>query len=158
MRSFYLLCICAFGLPVAAQHLDRSVVGSAGSFVSVADVGDLHFTVGELAVARTSAGMALERGFHHGFTALSTSVWTAGDVQLTLSVYPNPTPDLATLSGNWEAGDLLTVSDLHGRPLHRQTLPPDRTGVRLDGYPAGVYVLTIHRHGRPIGGLRLLRQ
>jgi len=154
-----LLCTCGLALSLSGQELSRSVVGSAGSYFSAVNVGNIHWTLGEIAVDRTQNGMVLERGFHHGlYSLLSTSVWTAPEVQLDVTAFPNPTADKVTLSGDWEFNDRLQIHDFLGRPLLERQLPMERLEVGMADYPAGTYVLTISRAGRPLKSLRVVRQ
>lgn len=153
----FLFFVCSSGL--SGQELSRSVVGSAGTYFSAVNVGNIHFTVGEIAVDRTQNGIVLERGFHHGlYSLLSTSVWTAPEVQLQLDIFPNPTADKVTLSGDWVTRDRLQIRDLLGRPLADQLLPPERLEMSLQTYPPGTYLLTVVRDGRPLKTLRVIRQ
>ncbi|MEM9930995.1 MAG: T9SS type A sorting domain-containing protein [Bacteroidota bacterium] len=152
--NFYLLSATLTG-----QELTRNVVGSAGSYFSAVNVGNIHFTVGEIAVDRTANGLVLERGFHHGiYELLTTSIWSAPAVNLELNVFPNPTADLVNLSGDWEANDRLTITDLLGRQLAEQALPRERAELSIAHYPPGTYVFTITRQGMPIRSMRVIRR
>lgn len=147
------------GSALSAQELSRSVVGSAGSYFSAVNVGNIHFTVGEIAVDRTTNGLILERGFHHGiYELLSTSVWSSPEVNLSLTVFPNPTADQVNLTGDWNYEDRLRVTDLLGRPLFDRILPLERAEVSLEFYPSGTYFFTILREGRPLKTLRVIRK
>ena len=154
-----LLCTCVRAQTANAQELTRSVVGSAGSYFAVPGVLDLHWTLGELAVDRTANGLVLARGFHQGnYELLTTAVWTAPDVDLAVTLFPNPTADRIILTGDWETGDRLRVQDLLGRRLSEQALSPVRAELALGRYPAGTYLLTIVRNGRPLQSLRVVRR
>lgn len=154
-----LLCTCVCAQKMDAQELTRSVVGSAGSYFSAVNVGNLHWTVGEIAVDRTQNGMVLERGFHHGnYELLSTAVWTAPEIDLRISVFPNPTADRVTLTGDWNIGDRLQIRDLLGRQLSDRELPLERAEMTLADYASGTYLLTIVREGRPLQSMRVIRQ
>jgi len=158
-KTITLLCFCLLMYGLSAQELSRSVVGSAGSYFSAVNVGNIHFTVGETVVDRTQNGIVLERGFHHGlYELLTTSVWSAPEVQLDLTVYPNPTANDVTLTGDWKQRDRLRIADLLGRSLSDRELPPERADVSLRAYPAGTYFLTITREGRPLKTLRVIRR
>lgn len=153
------LCTCGPAQNGFGQELTRSVVGSAGTYFSAVNVGNLHWTVGEIAVDRTENGMVLERGFHHGnYKLLSTAVWTAPEINLAVSVFPNPTTDLVTLTGDWEIGDHLEVRDLLGRQLTNRELPLGRAEITLGDYASGTYLLTIIRNGRPLQSMRVIRR
>lgn len=144
---------------LTGQELSRSVVGTAGSYFSAVNVGNIHWTVGEIAVTRSENGLVLERGFHHGlYELIATSTWSAPEIQLELSVYPNPTADKVTLSGDWKFQDRLRVSDLLGRAISDTELPLERAELDLSPYPSGTYLLTVSRAGQPLKTLRVVRQ
>ena len=159
MRLLIFLCTCALAQTLAGQELTRSVVGSAGTYFSTVNVGNIHWTVGEIAVDRTQNGIVLERGFHHGqYSLLSTAVWTAPEIQFDLTVFPNPTADLVHLRGDWLAADRLQVRDFLGRLISDQVMPPDQAEVSLGDEPSGTYLLTIVRAGRPLSTMRIVRK
>lgn len=144
---------------LTGQELSRSVVGSAGTYFSAVNAGNIHWTVGEIVVDRTANGIVLERGFHHGlYELISTSTWTAPEVQLDVTVYPNPTADNVNLSGDWERKDRLRVTDLLGRPLTEFELPLERAEVNLTPYPSGTYIFSLLREGQPLKSIRVVRR
>ncbi len=158
MRLFLLLCTCVIAQTISAQTLSRSVIGSAGTYSSANNSINIHWTLGEVAVDRTQNGITLERGFHHGhFALLSTSIWTAPEVQLNVTAFPNPTVDRITLTGDWQTGDQLIVHDLLGRKMSTQQLPPERADIHLGQFPQGTYLLSIVRNGMPVKSMRIIR-
>lgn len=161
VRALLLLPLLLFALTplLTGQELTRSVVGTAGSYFSAVNVGNIHWTVGEIAVTRSENGLVLERGFHHGlYELIATSTWSAPNVRLDMSVFPNPTADKVTLTGDWKFQDRLKVSDLLGRSLSDLELPMERTELDLSNYPSGTYLLTVSRAGRPLKTLRVIRR
>lgn len=161
IRRTLLLPFLLFALAplLSGQELSQSVVGSAGSYFSAVNVGNIHWTVGEVAVTRNQNGIVLERGFHHGlYELLATSTWTAPEIALNIAVFPNPTAADVTLTGDWLPLDRLRVSDLLGRTISDRELTPERTEITLAGQPSGTYLLTLTRAGRPLKTLRVIRQ
>ena len=158
MRLFLLLCTCVLAQTISAQTLTRSVIGSAGTYAEAENSINIHWTLGEVAVDRTQNGITLERGFHQGHAALvSTSAWTAPEVQINVTAFPNPTVDHITLTGDWQQGDQLIVHDLLGRKMSAQQLAPARTELRLGQFPQGTYLLSIVRRGMPVKSMRIIR-
>jgi hypothetical protein len=153
------LLLFALGPLLQGQELTRSVVGTAGSYFSAVNVGNIHWTVGEIAVTRSENGLVLEQGFHHGlYELLATSVWSSPEIKLDMTVFPNPTANKVTLTGDWESQDRLRVSDLLGRTLSDAKLPLERTELSLANYPSGTYLLTVSRAGRPLKTMRVVRK
>ena len=158
MRILTLLSACLFTLSLSGQTLERSVIGSAGTRLT-GSAGSLQFTVGEVAVTRTDNQLSLARGFHRAKAGLiSTSLWSAPDVDLQLAAYPNPTSGDLTLEGMWETNDRMVITNILGRRLQDRTLTPRTALVDLSAYPAGTYLLTITRAGRPLRTLRVVRR
>ncbi|WP_116108548.1 T9SS type A sorting domain-containing protein [Lewinella sp. IMCC34191] len=157
MRLFtLLLCLIATQLP--AQSLGRSVIGNAGTLLT-GPGGSLQFTLGEVAVERTDNSLMLARGFHRTRAPrISTSSWSVPDIDMTLSAYPNPTSGELTLAGDWEAGDRVTITNILGRRLIDLALHSQTKNLSLEKFPAGTYLLTISRAGRPLRSLRVVRQ
>ena len=159
MRLLYLLRACVLVLPLWGQTLDRSVIGSAGDYFSSDEVGDLHWTLGEVAVERDFNRLTLSRGFHQSNPSLLiSSIWSAPEIQLELTAFPNPTAGNLTLRGDWKWEDRVMITDLLGKTLLQQELPLERAELNLTAYPAGTYLLTISRAGQPLRTLRIVRQ
>jgi hypothetical protein len=59
-----------------------------------------------------------------------------------VSVYPNPVTDVLTVSGA-PAGATLTIADLSGRTVGRQTLTDRHTVVSVTSLPAGIYLVIV---------------
>ncbi|PPK84598.1 putative secreted protein (Por secretion system target) [Neolewinella xylanilytica] len=158
MRLFTFLCCCLIALQLPAQSIERSVIGNAGTLLT-GRVGSLQFTVGEVAVERTDNTLSLARGFHRAKAeVISTSSWSVPDIDLALSVYPNPTPGELTLTGAWDTGDRVTITNILGRRVLDVALTPLTAHLSLREYPSGTYLLTISRAGRPLRSLRVVRQ
>lgn len=158
MRLFTLLSACLFTLTLCGQSLERTVVGNAGTRLT-GSAGSLQFTVGEVAVNRTDNQLSLARGFHRAKAQfISTSLWSVPDVDLQLAAYPNPTSGDLTLAGRWEANDRVVITNILGRRLQDRILTPQTATIDLSAYPAGTYLLTITRAGRPLRTLRVVRK
>lgn len=156
---FFMLLAGATPTALVAQEMTRTVVGNAGTYFSDVNVGNLHWTVGEIAVSRLQNGDAVAEGFHQTyFDLVVTALWEAPELNLSLDVFPNPTVGQLTLEGDWEDGDHVRLMDLQGRPLIQKALLPERESFRLDAYPAGTYLLSVLRDGRPVKTFRVVKQ
>ncbi|MEM7573183.1 MAG: T9SS type A sorting domain-containing protein [Bacteroidota bacterium] len=142
-----------------AQDLTRTVVGSAGSYFSDINTGNLHWTVGEVAVDYSVNGVVLAQGFHQGYYDLVlTSIWEAPELAIDLTVYPNPTVGQLIVEGSWDQGDRVRISDLLGRPIIETELAPERMDFELSSYPPGTYLISFERNGRLLKTMQLIKQ
>lgn len=133
-----------FCLPVlSAQDMPRTVVGSAGDYYQNLLFGNLHWTVGEIAVSNYQNGLELGEGFHQVYYDLLVEVDDPLPAGWEISVYPNPTtdwinlrfPELVKLDANLYtlSGQLLfELNDLSGTAT-----------VDLGIYPEGTYLLQL---------------
>lgn len=154
---FVLLFILPLGL--TAQEMTRTVVGSAGGYYTDVNAGNLHWTVGEIATSYFENGTSLAEGFHQTYVDLVvTAIFEAPELDLSLDVYPNPTVGRLTLAGDWLSGDRVQIVDLTGRRLVEKELLPEREEFQLQNYPAGTYLLTIVREGKPLKSFRVIKQ
>ena len=58
-------------------------------------------------------------------------------------IYPNPTGGMLTLEFDTAGERYITLVDITGRVLMRQTLSVSTARIDINNYPAGVYLLTI---------------
>lgn len=159
MKYFLLLCLSATFSILSAQEMPRTVVGSAGTYFSDVNTGNLHWTLGEIAINYNENGNSLAEGFHQTyFDLVITAVYEVPELNLSLDIYPNPTVGRLTLEGDWQSGDRVRIMDVTGRPLIEQALAPEREDFQLDQYPAGTYLLTITRDMRPLKTFRVVKQ
>ncbi len=144
---------------LGAQAMNRSVVGSAGTYFSDFNTANLHWTLGEIAVGYYENGSVLSEGFHQTyFDIVVTSLWESPELQLSLAIYPNPTLGQLTIEGDWQPGDQLQIFDLQGRRIFRKTLAPEQEQLQLEGYPAGIYFLNLVRQGKLLKTFRVVKQ
>ena len=72
----------------------------------------------------------------------STGVTQAGQVPRHFSAYPNPAKDRITLrAGHGHKGGALTISDIHGREIHRQDVETNDIQYDLSRVPHGIYYI-----------------
>jgi hypothetical protein len=62
---------------------------------------------------------------------------------LQFTVYPNPADGLLTLEFETAAVRHITISDIAGKTLLRQTISDQTVQIDMSNYPAGVYLITI---------------
>lgn len=145
------LCSLFWALPLAAQDMPRTVIGNAGGYFDNLLFGDLHFTVGEIAVGRYLNGMELGEGFHRAYYDIVVSAEAPLPEDWQVKLYPNPTSERL----------ILELSD--GKPVTAQLFSNSgqvllsREGISLHTefdlslLPAGVYWLRLRgedgKHG-----------
>ncbi len=132
----FFLCLGVTG-SILAQQLERQVIASAGS-----NAGGSSFTLGEVLVS--SGSLQIVAGFQQ--PPFLDAVLGLEDVSNQLSVYPNPTKSVLTVSGSFFDGNKTEVS-LYAVDGKRIEIIPSRSQneIKIDlvNQPSGYYYLTL---------------
>lgn len=138
------LClVLGASLSLSGQNMSRSVVGNAGDYYENLLFGNLHWTVGEVAISRFQNSLELNEGFHQVYYDLVVKTSTPLPEDWQVNVYPNPTAHFLRI----ELDDPLPVHAQLFSPTGQMIIdvPELHTGEELDlsQFPAGVYWLRL---------------
>ena len=159
MKRWLLLALVggsAYTLP--AQELAQTVIGSAGNYQSHPTVGNLHWTVGEIAVEEFQNEHVLSQGFQQGYIIDIVSAIgdeTFYDEKLKVKVYPNPTSGWIQLETDLPGNQEIVMTDLLGQHLFTHMAAHTGEIIDLQPLPSGIYLLRIMQKGRPIRTYRI---
>ena len=139
------LLLLLFGLspPLSGQDMARSVVGNAGDYYENLLFGNLHFTVGEVAVSRFQNGQELDEGFHRVYYDLVVKTDSPLPEEWAVQVYPNPTTSF--LRVELESFGTVRAQLFNGTGQAVLDIPHLQSGEELDLslLPAGAYWLRL---------------
>lgn len=143
-----LAIILGFGSALKAQSISRESISVAGSYTKIENA-HISFTVGEMIVGTQRSGdLILTQGFEQGKLVVEPA-FASRNTELEVVAYPNPTPDVVTLSlKNYQGGDLYyAVFSGAGLPLINSQEPMDsftnEAQIDLRSLKAGLYYLKI---------------
>ncbi len=134
---------CLVLTAVTAQDMPRTVVGSAGDYYQNILVGNLHWTVGEIAVSRYQNGIELGEGFHQVYYDLLVQSEEELPADWEVNVYPNPTTDWLQVRFPETETLALKLFDLQGRLLADWGEVNGTATLDVDFYPEGTYLLQL---------------
>ena len=142
---------------LAAQHLERTVTGSAGDYQSHPTAGSLHWTAGEITVEEFQNGQVLSQGFQQGTIEIISAIDEQASYgeRVTVKVFPNPTSGWIQVETDLRGNPEVTLTDLLGRHLLTHTITPTDEIIDLQPLPPGIYLLRIMRKGQPIRTFRI---
>lgn len=102
----------------------------------------LDYTIGEPVIETVSNGTNdLTQGFHQ--TNLVITKIEDVNIDLNVSIFPNPTSELVNLTMEDFLGFTINLFDISGKLLQQKVLTDNKTTVSLDVYPKGSYMLTL---------------
>ena len=129
--------------PLSAQEMSRSVVGNAGDYFEHPLVGNIHFTVGEVAVAHYQNGLELGEGFHHLYYDLVVDTREPMPVDWQVNIFPNPATDELRIDWDGEGELHAQLYNGTGQLLQSHNDLNVRHQLDVSQLPAGVYWLRL---------------
>lgn len=143
MYRIVVLVIITFCLNgnIHSQTLSRSVIGSSGTYYENVIVGEVHFTVGEVAVVRLQNDTELDEGFHSAIYELFVDTYEFTLPEWVVNVYPNPTRDYLVIDlPDQGMVDVLLFNE-QGQQVLSWSKVTDQKQLPLDQLPSGTYFL-----------------
>lgn len=144
--SLLLLLLIRFPSESAGQSLAQDVIGNIGGVTNNEDFGSLHWTLGEMMTKTMVADNTskLTQGFHqsyYDFITTATDVFWESDYEVKL--YPNPTSGNIFLSWQGIIPDQIVIANQLGQIIKKIDNPGKNTAVDLQGFPEGIYFLSL---------------
>lgn len=138
----FICCISSLGL--SAQSISRQVVGSSGDYYTNAVFGDLHFTVGEVAVAQLQNEAEISEGFHRTYYQLLVYSEEPHSDAWDVQVFPNPTANLINIRLHTaQPNARYTLYNAMGQQIATGVLELYETQLDMTAFAAGAYWLTL---------------
>ena len=134
------LCFCT---NLSAQDMQRTVIGSAGDYYENLLFGNIHWTVGEIAVSNFQNDLELGEGFHQVYYDLfiPTNIEEIANVEI--SIAPNPTTGSIQVTWPETHSLFLSIYSSIGQLLFQKQENIGRLQIDMHAFPAGVYWLNI---------------
>ena len=152
--SLSLVLVLCGAAQCTAQTLDRQVIGTSGNqYITAAATMD--FTIGEPVTATLTGqnGIATQ-GFHQGTISITSVRETLSLSEL--SVYPNPTTDMLTISTAIENA-LWQLHTLDGKIVTSGRLNIGSTTVDVTSLAQATYMLTITAPSQRVNTYRIVK-
>lgn len=140
-----------------AQDMPRTVVGSSGDYYDNLLFGSLHFTVGEVAVARYQNELELGEGFHRAYYDLLVDSKEILPLDWAVNIYPNPTTERIRIQLPEPGQTTAELYNSTGQLLFQQAVLETDQEIDLATYPAGTYLLRLSDQSGRQGTFRVLK-
>jgi hypothetical protein len=146
------------GLTIKSQNMQQQVISASGDAMRSAET-IIEWTLGEPVIAtHTEGSIMLTQGFHQPKLVV-TVIKTLEGLPYAVEAYPNPTDDLLLIQlKKTEIKDFqFVLYNVNGKVLKQEPLASDVTGINMDSYPAGVYLLKIMRLDKEIKTFEIIK-
>ncbi len=155
---YRLMLMCLLGLAtMKAQTVDNYLISAAGDAIMSGD-GALYLSVGEPMDTELTDGEVM---ISQGFLQITVEGNILNNEELLtehIKIFPNPTVNEIQLG---LAGDLSEYSyrlyDIHGNTI-TEKIQLTTSRISMSSYPAGVYLLTLHKRATSSKSLRIIKQ
>jgi hypothetical protein len=157
MRTLFTFLFITFCSSVIAQQ----VIATAGSTFSN-NSGSLSYTIGEgIAQTLSKGDKTLTQGFHQ--TTISVSILSEQkDLELSISVFPNPTIDNLTL--NIKVGSdariqyVASFYDINGKILLNKEFEGSQTIISMENLIPGIYFLKVCTNNKELKIFKIVKK
>ena len=125
--------------------------GSGGSFSS--SLGQLAYTT------YSSSNGSVAQGVQHPYEiSIATGIYEL-PINISLSVFPNPTTDKLTLQiSDFELGKALYyLIDIQGKILETKRITKSQTQLNLNRFSTGTYFLNINQNDKKVQTFRIIK-
>ncbi len=148
LLNLALLCL---SVPLWGQSLSQTVIGNSGAYSQNNDVGNLHWTVGEVSVEQYASGLILSQGFHQLYNdLLITATWDNADQEFTVRLYPNPASDWLQIECDAPGEKQVMLYNLLGQQMQKTSFAGERERLDVAGLPSGIYLLALQHRGKTV--------
>ncbi len=143
-KSLFLVLFSLLPLSKYAQEMSRSVLASAGDFATSTQFGDIHWTLGEVAVAYFPGGdLQVAEGFHQLYVDLLVSTDQPPVEDWDVNVYPIPTADRLFITTPSGENCRLELFGATGQLIRSASTTDSDTEWSIAELPPGAYWLLI---------------
>lgn len=155
LKIILLSALCAFSIETVGQSISPTLISSAGSQTLFQDV-NIHWSVGEVAVAHNTTGVNVSEGFHQA-NLIATSVL---DVKPYFGVvlFPNPTTENVDIRHSSVDNLSLKVYQSDGQLLLAKSDISNALVLDLSMWLPGIYIVSFSDRYGHIESHRLLIQ
>lgn len=149
------MMLLSFGWVLQAQNSTNATGGEA-----TGTNGTASYTVGQLFYSSSSAANGnVTPGVQQAYEISTTLGIDEKNINLGLSVYPNPTTNFLTLKieDSAIADYSFQLLDLHGRLLETQKVKSASTNVAMERFPKAIYLLKVSKNNQVIKIFKIIK-
>ncbi|MEM7085511.1 MAG: T9SS type A sorting domain-containing protein [Bacteroidota bacterium] len=143
---------------LAGAHGQNNTLASGGE--ATGSGGTLSYSVGQVDyIQAEGSGGTASQGVQQPFEIFVLGVDEHPEIQLDITVFPNPTVSNVTLHiGNFTGNDLsYQLYDIHGRLLSGQSLRTNSTRIPMEDLASAVYLLQVIDTSSPIKTFKIIK-
>lgn len=158
MTKKKILLFTFMALGAIGVNAQEASVAAGGDGTGVG--GSVAYSVGQVVYTySTGTTGSTNMGVQQPFELLSVGVSTHAEINLSMTVYPNPSVSVINLNvGKQDLQDLtLQLFDLQGKLLYDQKISTSETAIKMEEYNAGNYFLKISNSKEELKTFKIIK-
>ena len=123
--------------------------------------GNISYSVGQTVYTNTTGSSgSVAQGVQQAFEIVSVLGVHNLDINLQMSVYPNPTVSVLSLDvkNNSFKNLYYQLIDMNGRLLKNEKIKTETTTISMEGYPSAVYLLKIIDDSKNVKTFKIIKK
>jgi len=153
-KSMTGIAFLLFGL--GGLHAQETVSTTGGNATGVG--GSLSYTVGQVFYStNTGTTGSVLQGVQQPFEIYTTVGIHETDINLELSVYPNPTTNYLILKVEELEGITFQLFDLQGKVIENKKVMEMNTSIIMEELPKATYILKIAKNNKPVKTFKIIK-
>lgn len=157
-KNLLLLCGLLIGSWLSSLHAQNGHVTAGGDLTGSG--GTVSYSIGQIDYCTIhGSGGSTYQGLQQPYEIWVVTGVEVSAIELTMSVFPNPTADYVMLHIEYTEFENLsyTLTDMSGKLLSNQKLSDPMTQISLTQYSLGVYLLNVMENGSSIKSFKIVK-
>lgn len=148
-----------FVVGFSIQSYAQSSINASGGNSSESN-GNVAYSIGEVFYdTASSPSGSVAAGVQQAYEITETLGIDITEINLSLKIYPNPTPDILNLKVGFNDYKKYHYELLEGsgKSLTSKTINESQTSIKMTSYPAGIYYLKVMKGGKVMKIFKVLK-
>ncbi len=158
MKTQKLILVLVFGFSIQSISAQIATLASGGDATGTG--GKVCYSIGQVAYTTSNgSGGKVTQGVQQPFEIVTLGTDNSPEIILSMSVYPNPTKSLVSLTvGNLERADLqYYLTDSTGKQLQSRKIIDFETQIQIENYPNAVYFLNVFDNNKQLKTFKIIK-
>ncbi|MES2396968.1 MAG: T9SS type A sorting domain-containing protein [Bacteroidota bacterium] len=155
-KVFIVFCLVLFGLKVVVAQENSEASGGIGYGAG----GSVSYSIGQIDYEKaTGPGGDLTEGLQQPYEIMVVSGIEDQDINLTFSIFPNPTSDFVVLtvhSANTQ-NMAYTIFNIEGKLIEKQEVDSSQTTIAMKDLANGIYFIKVLRENTEVKIFKVIK-
>jgi hypothetical protein len=158
MMKTTMIILLFFGVFISKTQAQQSVNTSGGNAIGTG--GTVNYSVGQIDYTSTSGtGGTVSQGTQQAYEIFTLGTDDFSNINLTMMVYPNPTPSMVNLKIEDYTLENLKYSlfDIQGRQIESKKITQDETQIQMGNLVSAIYFINVIDNNKILKTFKIIK-